>query len=198
MLSIMSGTLRPHTGRARNEAARRAILDSALELVARSDGMGASVDAIAAQAGVGKQTIYRWWPSKYAVLLDAISEKARLDVPIPATGRVDEDLRQFLVRSFRSAREPGTTAVLRTIMSEAQHNPEARRVLTEFTEGRRAALRQILTDGRDRGELRADVDLEMLVDQAYGVLWYRLLVGHASLSRRAAERLAAGLVTEGS
>lgn len=196
MLPIMSEMVRPHTGRARNEAARRAILDAALELVAQDERTVVSVDAIAARAGVGKQTMYRWWPSKYAVLLEAISEKARLEVPVPETGRLDEDLRQFLIRSFRSAREPGTGAVLRTIMSEAQHNAEAMRLLREFTEGRRAALRRILANGRDRGELRKDADLEMVVDQAYGVLWYRILVGHAPLSRPAAGRLADALIAQ--
>ncbi|WP_156766937.1 TetR/AcrR family transcriptional regulator, partial [Mycobacterium sp. E796] len=66
---------RPHTGNRRNDAAERAILQAAAELLA--DGGGPiSVDAIAERAGVGKQTIYRWWPSKSAVLLDAMIHRA--------------------------------------------------------------------------------------------------------------------------
>jgi Tetracyclin repressor-like, C-terminal domain len=70
-------------------------------------------------------------------------------------------------------------------------------VLAEFTAGRRAALRAVLERGRNQGQLGPDADLDMLVDMAYGVLWYRLLVGHAPLDDDAARRLASRLIAAG-
>lgn len=70
-------------------------------------------------------------------------------------------------------------------------------VLAEFTAQRRAALPAVLERGRDRGELDPDADLDMLVDMAYGVLWYRLLVGHAPLDDDTARRLAGRLIAAG-
>ena len=72
-----------------------------------------------------------------------------------------------------------------------------RAVLADFTAARRAALRALLQRGRDAGALAPDADLDMLVDMAYGVLYYRLLVGHASLDATAARSLAAELTRSG-
>ena len=83
---------RPHTGRRRNEAARRAILEAALDLLTGSDGTTITIDALAAAAGVGKQTIYRWWPSKAAVLAEAMTQRARAQVPTADTGSLVGDL----------------------------------------------------------------------------------------------------------
>src|SRR6478672_6817511 len=75
-----TGGARPHTGRRRNEAARQAVLDAALRLLVESKGAPITVEAVARAAGVGKQTLYRWWPSKGAVLLDALTDRAGQDV----------------------------------------------------------------------------------------------------------------------
>lgn len=189
-------TGRPHTGRRRNEAARQAILAAALRLVARADDGGAvTVDAIAAEAGVGKQTIYRWWRSKYAVLLEALADRAAVDVPTPDTGRLRGDLVAYLTDTFHGAAH--VAGALRALMADAQRDPQTAEMLGEYTRSRRATLRSLLRRGVDRGELTADADLDLLVDQAYGVLWYRLLLGHAPLSAAAATALADSLVVPG-
>ncbi|HEX6444431.1 MAG TPA: TetR/AcrR family transcriptional regulator [Streptosporangiales bacterium] len=186
---------RPHTGRRRNEAARQAILAAAADLVGRP-GAELTVDAIAAAAGVGKQTIYRWWPSKYAILLEAMVERARAVVPVPDTGTLDGDLTAFLEATFAGARERHTASMLRTLMAEAQRDPKAAGVLREFTEARRAALRDVVERGRERGETAPDADLDLLVEQVFGVLWYRIMVGHAALDAASARRLAAALLRQ--
>jgi AcrR family transcriptional regulator len=157
-----------------------------------------TVDTIAARAGVGKQTIYRWWPSKYAVVLDAISGRAERYSPVPDTGTLHGDLKVFIGASFRGARDAATAGALRLMAAEAQHNAQAGELLRGFTERRRAALREVLERGQRRGELSADADLELLVEQAYGVLWYRVLVGHAPLTQALADRLVRGLIAQGS
>jgi AcrR family transcriptional regulator len=185
---------RPHTGRRRNDAAREAILDTTLELL-RSGGVGGlTIDAIADAAGVGRQTIYRWWPSKGAVVAEAITRHARAIVPARDSGSLAADLTAFLTDSFTGLDDPGTRRVLRRLAAAAQQDEHAAGVLADFTAQRRGALHALLERGRAAGQLPQATDLDMLVDLAYGFLWYRLLVGHAPLDQRAARSLAAHLI----
>ncbi|MBO1333892.1 TetR/AcrR family transcriptional regulator [Streptomyces sp. VRA16 Mangrove soil] len=187
---------RAHTGRRRNEEARRAVLDAALRLLADADGAAVSVDAIAKEAGVGKQTLYRWWPSKGAVLLDALTERAETDVPVPAAGALRDDLRAVVAATFAGAQRSPVAPALRTLVREAAHDPHLADLMREFTGARRAALREVLERGRERGELPRDSDIDLMVDQVYGVFWYRFLLGHAPLGEVEAVRLADSLIRQ--
>ena len=189
---------RPHTGRRRNDAARDAILDAAFRLISDPRTEAVTIDAIAAAAGVGRQTIYRWWPSKGAVVADALMRHAQVVVPDRRTGSFAGDLTAFLVDSFAGLGDPGLAGRLRQIVAAAQEDEHVAHVLTDFTAARRAALRELLERGRDSGELAPDADLDMLVDMTYGVLYYRLLVRHAPLSEAAARALATELTRSGS
>jgi len=183
---------RPHTGRRRNDAAREAILDATFRLLGMPDEP-VTIDAIAAEAGVGRQTIYRWWPTKGAVVADALIRYALAVVPERDTGSFTADLEAFIVDSFAGLQNEGYNARLRQIVAQAQHDEHVAGLLASFTAARRARLRAIFERGRDAGELPSDADLDMLVDMVYGVLYYRLLIGHAPLDRHAARSLAAEL-----
>jgi AcrR family transcriptional regulator len=187
------GPRRPHTGRRRNEAARDAILDAAFRLLSGPGSEVMTIDAIAAEAGVGRQTIYRWWPSKGAVVADALVRHAGFAVPERDTGSFAGDLAAFFTDSFAGLENEGYADRLRQIVAEAQHDEHVARVLGDFTAVRRAALRALLERGAAAGDLAAGADLDMLVDMAYGVLYYRLLVRHAPLDEQAARSLAAEL-----
>jgi AcrR family transcriptional regulator len=189
--------VRQHTGRRRNAAARDAILDVTFELLRTRGATGLTIDAIAEAAGVGRQTIYRWWPSKGAVAAEAMARQARAIVPVRDTGNFTYDLIQFLVDSFAGLEDPGMRRALRELVSAAQADEHVAQVLADFTAQRRAALRAVLERGRASGDLPAHADLDLLVDVAYGVLWYRLLIGHAPLDERAARDLAALLIAAG-
>jgi AcrR family transcriptional regulator len=184
---------RPHTGRRRNDAARDAILDAAFRLLSDPGTENLTIEAIAAEAGVGRQTIYRWWPSKGAVVADALARYARAVVPERDTGSFAGDLAAFLIDSFAGLQDSAYTARLRQIVAAAQQDEHVAQILADFTAVRRAALRALLERGRDAGELAPGTDLDMLVDMAYGVLYYRLLVGHSPLDEKAARSLAAEL-----
>lgn len=188
---------RPHTGRRRNDAARDAILDATFRLLSDPDADSVTIDAIAAEAGVGRQTIYRWWPSKGAVVADALARRAQVAVPERDTGSFTRDLEAFLADSFAGLRDPGYSGRLRQIVAAAQQDEHVAQVLADFTAVRRAALRALLERGRAAGELAPGADLDMLADMAYGVLYYRLLVGHAPLDESAARTLAAELTRAG-
>jgi AcrR family transcriptional regulator len=189
---------RPHTGRRRNEAARAAILDATVDLL-RTGGLNTlTVDAIAQAAGVGRQTIYRWWPSKGAMLAEAMGLQAEAVVPPRDSGSFDADLTEFFAASFRSLSDPGLARGLRDLASGAQHDEHVAEALAGFTERRRAALRAVLERGVAEGRLSPAAHLDVLVDLGYGFLWYRLLVGHRPLDDQAAKELSACLIAAGS
>jgi AcrR family transcriptional regulator len=174
---------RPRTGRARNEQARRDILAAALAL-ARDDLGGTTVDAIALRAGVGKQTIYRWWPSKWAVILEALLGHAERDV-VTGDGTPAERLITFLVSSFALLTGPGGDGpLLRALMARAQTDPGFAVAWRDtFVGPRRQALLRLLGDGPPE-------DREAAADLIFGGMWYRLLVGHGPLDEDYARRLA--------
>ena len=154
------------------------------------------MDSVAAVAGAGKQTIYRWWPTKAALLADVMAEKAALEVPIPDTGSLQGDLTAFFCAMFAGARHRAIARGLQTIMAEAQSDPQAAQALALYTSQRRQVLGNLFRRSVQRGEVPPDADTEMLIDQAFGLTWYRLLLDHAPLTDDAAARLAKGLVRQ--
>lgn len=185
---------RPHTGSRRNDAAERAILRAAADLLVAGDSARITVDAIAERAGVGKQTIYRWWPSKSAVLLDAMMHRAEEVSPPPDTGDLQTDLRLFLRSVF--AVTPANRSLLLGALREALVDADAMERLAAFTAARRDALAEILHRARARGEIAAPHRTTVLVDETFGLLWYRMIFAHNSLDDRAADELAAALAVQ--
>ncbi|HEV3047542.1 MAG TPA: TetR/AcrR family transcriptional regulator [Solirubrobacteraceae bacterium] len=181
-------------GRPRSEQVHRAILGAALELLA-TDGYGrVTMEGVAERAGVSKQTIYRWWRSPAEVLMEALNERAAELVAGRDLGSLERNLRGFLRRTV-AALHGGLAPLVGGLMAESQRDPQFAGVFREqFLARRRAALRELLEQGVERGEVAAGVDLELLVDVAFGTVWYRLLSGHAPLSRRFADRLADALL----
>lgn len=144
-----------------------------------------TMEGIARQAGVGKQTLYRWWPSLADVALEALIEEAGEHCPLPETGSMQGDLRAFLVGTFQVITQR-TGSLLRCLMVEAQKNPEFRtRFREQFIRSRQDALTMLL-----RRYDSCPNDTYPIVDMVYGSLWYRLLVGHQPLDDALAEQLA--------
>jgi AcrR family transcriptional regulator len=139
-----------------------------------------------------------WWPSKGAVVAEALADRARDTAPVPDTGTLRRDLTSFLTDTFAGATDPSTAGMLRRIMAAAQHDAHVAETVAAFTARRRQELRSLLERGQTRGELAATADLDMLTDLAYGFLWYRLLVGHAPLDADAAASLTGRLIAAGS
>jgi AcrR family transcriptional regulator len=177
-------------GRPRSEHARAAILRAAIELL-QSNGFSAmSVDAIAARAGVGKATIYRWWPNKAAVVMDAFLADTAPGMPFPDTGSTREDLRRQMRSVIRLFNTPAVGGPFVALIGESQHDPALAAALRErFVASRRAAAKEVLRRGVERGELRPDLDLEVAMDALYGPLYYRLLVSGQRLTPRYADLL---------
>lgn len=169
------------SGRPRSEAAHRAILQAANDLL-NEDGFAAlTIEAIAAKAGVSKATIYRWWSSKAAVVMDGFLAATAPNIPFSDTGSVKEDFRtqmHTVVNLFASQ----TGRTIAALIAQGQVDEELAVAFRErYLAARRTEAKQILKRGIACGELQPDIDLDVVLDALYGPLYYRLLVGHASL-----------------
>jgi AcrR family transcriptional regulator len=184
----------PRPGRKRSEGSRQAILAAALELTAEVGYGGLTVDGIAARAGTGKQTIYRWWPSKDDVLLEALADRAALDVVVPDQGSYRADLQAFLIASFALSRLPQVPDILRALMARAQIDEEfGQRFRASFLQHRRDALAVLVDRARDRGDLPGKLAPDTVADVVFGVIWYRLLAGREPFGDRLASEIASTL-----
>ena len=175
-------------GRPRSERARNAILEAAAELLLLR-GLGAvSMDAVADRAGVSKATIYRWWPSKERLALDALLGWAADRAPARDTGSLRGDLLALVRPWVREIRRAPFGRVIAAFVTEAQSDPQfAEAYRTHFVTPRREAMRAAFARAAERGEVPADLDVEVAVDLIYGPLYHRLLHGHAPLTGRFAE-----------
>ena len=186
----------PTLGRPRDETADAAILDAAVKLLDKRGYQSMTIDEIAALAGVGKQTLYRRWPSKAAVVLEALTRRTAAEVVAPDTGSVVKDVRSLLRSAFAALRA-GRQKVVVSLMAEAQLSEEFAIAFREqFIARRRDALTSLLQRGIDRGELASDTDVEFLADMIYGPMWYRLLNRHAPIDDRLADSLSAFVLNQ--
>ena len=177
-------------GRPRSESARQAVLAATTQLVEQDGYGGVTIEAIARRAGVSKQTVYRWWPNKATIILEAMNEAASVIAPAPDTGSLENDLRLFLRRTVAGA-GGGNARLLGALMAEAQRDDAfAESFSAGFLARRRQVLRELLAHGASRGELALSVDLDFLVELVFAALWYRILARHQPLNRRFADRLA--------
>jgi AcrR family transcriptional regulator len=181
-------------GRKRSEDSRQAILTAAVDLLGEVGYAGLTVEGIAARSGTGKQTIYRWWPSKADVLLDALATKADLHIPIDDEGSYAADLRAFLTASFRLGDYPVVIAMLRALMAQAQIDPAfGDRFRESFIRRRREALGEIVTRARTRGDLPSAISPDTVADIVFGVIWYRVLVTRREPAAELVEELVSAL-----
>jgi len=161
----------------RSEAARIAVLEAADDLLVERGFAGVTIEGIAARAGVAKQTIYRWWDSKTAILFDALAQDAEEFFTAPDTGDLRGDLRVRLreVATFLTTTDAG--AVVRALVGQAQHDPAvAERLAAEFTARQHALDAAVLLRGRARGDLAPGTDIDLAIDQLAGPVYYRALI----------------------
>jgi AcrR family transcriptional regulator len=153
-----AGTRRP--GRPRSERADKAIIDAALSLYAESGPEGLCIERVAARAGVGKATIYRRWPGKEDLLLDAIAS-LKAPLPEPAGKSVREDLVALLEVMRTETSDPRRAREFALLLGEGAKYPRLMaRYRENVVEPRREVIRGVLRRGAASGELRADVDID--------------------------------------
>ena len=155
-----TGPGRKAPGRPRDARADEAILEAVTVLLGEGQSADAlSIEAVAAKAGVGKATIYRRWPNKEALLIDAVA-RMKGPLPVPKGESVREDL-IMLVSQGRAKRMEQYSKATACLLPEMVRSPEMHAVYQAVIEPRREVMRQVLRRGIENGELRADLDVEL-------------------------------------
>jgi AcrR family transcriptional regulator len=170
-------------GRPRSQSAHDAILKSALRLVTKRGFRAVTVNEIAADAGVGKMTIYRHWPNKAAVVMDALLELISPQTEFPPAGSALESLRKQLDLQeafLRSSRGN----LIRSLVAETQSDPELAAAFRDrWLRPRRELVRQNFKAAILEGSLRGDINIDTAIDQLYGSLYYRLLLSSEAIDQ---------------
>lgn len=167
-------------GRPRREAARGAIIEATLALLGEGSFQAATMDAIAARAGVGKNTIYRRWDSKEELIADSLRELgSKLDPD--REGDPYELLLEHLEDQAREFADPRVGPLLPGLLGELESNPEfAALWVDRVVRPRRQAIFDLLEHARERGLIRDDVDPELIADLLIGPPFLRLLFPYAA------------------
>lgn len=151
-----------------------------------------TTEEISHRSGASKATIYKWWPNKYAVAVEAFLTEMMAESPDPDTGSAHEDFRR-VIRGLAHFYTGGSGRVFAQLVGEAQSDPLVQAELhTHLTEPRRTLMKAIWARGVARGELRPDLDVDAAIDQLIGPMLYRLLLGHAPLDDATADALVDG------
>ncbi|MER9331745.1 TetR/AcrR family transcriptional regulator [Mesorhizobium sp. M0488] len=167
-------TPRKSIGARRNPDSAGAILDAAEAVLVEAGYAGFSIEAVARRARAGKPTIYRWWPSKAALLLEVYQRQKRVETP--DTGSLEEDLVGFLMNLFSHWRETSSGSVFKSLIAEAQSDDTAAAALAGYAGGRRVHTGQIIERAKARGEVAADVDAALVAELVASYAWRHLLI----------------------
>lgn len=164
-------------GRPRSDASKRAILDATRRLLNHTTVQKLSIEAIAKKAGVGKTTIYRWWPSKASVAMDAIFTQPGFQNVLPTPKTAEEGIYAQLEKVVGQLNGKNGRIVAQ-IISEIQDDYEAVESFHKrFMQERCFQLAKLVDQGIKSGEFRSDIDIETTVDTLMGPIIFRLMSG---------------------
>ena len=183
-------------GRRRSERSHEAIISATQQLLVERGYPELTIEGIAARAGVGKQTIYRWWPSKAALVLEAYLSSSDAVSPPAEGATAREEVSALLGWLIAVLAQPTGGHVVAGLVGDLQHDPDlAEGFQRDVVPARREAMVAALERARARGELQADADLELAVDALHGAVFYRLLLSGEPLDAAFADGLAAQTLT---
>ncbi|MBW4599888.1 MAG: TetR/AcrR family transcriptional regulator [Calothrix sp. FI2-JRJ7] len=187
----MTDEIKPskRSGRPRSEQSKEAILNTTWKLLQAGTVKDLSIEAIAREAGVGKTTIYRWWSSKAAVIVDAFMAQVELDIPTTEVESAIVGLKEqitLLIKAFTG----DNGRIVAEIIAEGQASSEALKSFRDrFILPRREAAKVLIEKGIKLGEFDESLNPELALDVLYGSLYYRLMVGHLPIDDDFAEHL---------
>jgi AcrR family transcriptional regulator len=183
-------------GRPRSERAHRAILEAAAALLLEGGLTATTIEAVAARAHVSKVTIYKWWPSRGALVVDAYFDHFRETMVFEDSGEIAHDLETQIGRLIDAFRDRAGE-LMAELIGQAQSDPLlAQQIRERWLAPRREATKVILRRGIERGQIRDELDLETVLDLLYAPVYYRLALGHEPLDDGLAARIISG-VTNG-
>ncbi|HEX4401781.1 MAG TPA: TetR/AcrR family transcriptional regulator [Galbitalea sp.] len=169
-------------GRPRSENARRAVLGAAADL-ALEGAAGVGIDAIAARAGVSRTTVYKWWPSAAAVLLEGLLERTHDTLESPTSATTRDSLGEYLARLVTLVRDTPVGALLRGLTAASVSDSGVGLALVDdWLAPRRMAVVDLLVEGVRRGEVRKGLDYDSVIDTLFAPIYYRLMYRHQPLT----------------
>ena len=167
-------------GRPRSGEAHQAILDATLELLVEVGFSALTVEGVATRAGVGKATIYRRWPSKLPLVIEAFRELPQLEEV--DTGNLVDDLKKMLRSYLQLFHSTPLGTVLPSLAGERAHEPQLSQLFDPVVKARSQPLVRALRRAVKRGELPADLDLELAADLIVGPIAVRLFFSGGKVS----------------
>jgi AcrR family transcriptional regulator len=176
-------------GRPRDPHVDRAIIEAAVELLSDGGVEAMSVEAVAARAGVSRASVYRRYANRVDLMEAAFHAASARKPPPPDTGSARGDLVQVVLRLKSILAESDTGGLLPAMLAAAREHPEVREALERFTSARRSPTIAVIRRGIERGEIRPDVDPELMADMLVGAVIYRLLMRNGTIGDRRAEEL---------
>jgi AcrR family transcriptional regulator len=201
-VAIFVETVKPRAekqdwGSRRRTRTRKRVLRAAGQILERYGYARLTMERVAEESGVAKTTLYRRWPNKAALCMELYLEVASRELRAPDTGDIARDLKQIFVTVVHLQTETVAGPALLGLIAEAQIRPKTRKpFLAEFARRRREVTRLVLRRAIERGELRPDTDIDLVIDALGGAATFRLLQGHAPLSTKLADGLVS-LVLDG-
>jgi AcrR family transcriptional regulator len=191
----------PRHGRPRSRKAHRAILDAARELIAADGFADLRLERVAANAGVGKATIYRHWASKEALALEVLLELAAPFLEIPDLGDTRAELRKAVDNAIRGLTKSAFGPVIRALLSQIAINPTLGDAFRDtVVKARRNEISRVVERGVDRGDLRPNTDASIATELLVGPVYFRLVFGgvlDARFSRRVVDAFLRGFAALG-
>ncbi len=161
------------------------MLAAAGAILQREGYAGLTMEGVAAESGVAKTTLYRRWPTKAALCMELYLDVAGRELRDPDTGDVALDLKQIANTVVNLQRKTVAGPAFIGLIAEAQVSPDTRKAfLAEFADRRREITRRVLRRAIERCQLRADTDVDLVIDVIGGATTFRLLQGHAPLTRK--------------
>lgn len=168
-------------GRKRDETSRQAILDAAFALMREGGFVSFSIEGVAARAGVGKTTIYRWWASKGMLAVEAFLVVAEPMIVFPESASTRADIVRQMQSLAALYRGP-VGQIVRDMLGAAQHDAAMRDAFNAgFLEPRRQMARAVFQRGVERGQFLPDIDADIAIDALWAPIYYRMLVSGASI-----------------
>ena len=169
-------TERRPPGRPRSTRSHEAIVRATLALLVEVGYERLTMEQVQRRAGVGKATIYRRWPSKTELVKDAIVFFSS-ELPLPDTGALRSDYAVVCASAVAIAEDRDAALLMPRLLAEASRDAELHAAFeAALVEPRRSVVRAVLARARDRGEIRADIDLELTIDMLVGPLIYKFLI----------------------
>lgn len=161
------------------------MLAAGTHILQRDGYAGLTMERVALESGVAKTTLYRRWPTKAALCMELYLDVAGRELSDPDTGDVARDLKQIADTVVNLQKKTVAGPAFIGLIAEAQVSPETRSAfLAEFAERRRELTRKVLRRAIERGQLRAGTDIDLVIDVIGGATTFRLLQGHAPLTRK--------------